>query len=151
MTNKSMAMDVTSFEQDIKIDRSDLDRAFQELPMKLWKWGRLEGDAQEALLVAKSDLEQKDAEVYKRCRGRKDATGKTMSEGAIEAEIETDPEHVRYRAAHITAEGNARRLKAALTALLAQRDMLVQLGAAHRAQMQIDAQGGGPSVQKPKR
>ena len=149
---KTTDMNVVSFEADIQINRGDLDTEFQSLPSKLWKWGRLEGDAQEQLLTAKADLEQKYAEIYKRYRGRKDpGTGKALSEGAIEAEIETDPEYVRYRAAHIKAEGDARRLKAALTALIAQRDMLIQLGAAHRAQMQIDAQGGGPTVQKPKR
>lgn len=104
---------------------ADLDAEFRRMPGLLWHWGNLEATAIEMQLQAKADMEQKHAEVYKRLRADK---SEKLTESGLEAGIETDPEYSRYRVKYIQAEGNAKRMRAAVLALMSKSRMLEQLG-----------------------
>ena len=116
----------------------DLDAEFRRMGQLIYHFGSLEADAAGLALTAKADLEQKEAEVYKRVRdGALKASAKAdkLTEAGIEAMIRLDPEVIRYRNRSIEADVRAKKMRAATWALMAKQKMLDQLGYGHQAQI----------------
>lgn len=112
----------------------DLDGDLRALPKQVAHWGWLAAQAYEQALQAKADRDQKYAETYERVKVAQKAgfgDGK-LTEKALEALIETDPEYRRYVSKWIEAEGKAKKLGAAVAALQVKNSSLMQLGANER-------------------
>lgn len=119
--------------KDVSINHDQLDSELTELPSLLWHYGELEAVAHTEALRKKADSDQAHASAYKRLKSL--ARKEKATEAQVSAEVELDPEYIRYVSKWIDAEGNARRLKAVVESLRAKRDALVQLGANHRQQV----------------
>ena len=123
----------------------DLDAEFRRMGQLIYHFGSLEADAAGLALGAKADLEQKEAEVYKRVRdGAMKASSKVdkLTEAGIEAMIRLDPEVIRYRHRSIESEVRAKKMRAATWALMAKQKMLDQLGYGHQAQIKAGMDQG---------
>jgi len=118
----------------------DLDRDLRDLPRQTAHWGWLAAEAHQASLSAKADKDHQYATVYARLKAVKGATGRSegLTEAALEAKVELDPEYRHYVAKWIEAEGNAKRLQAAVMALQVKNSSLMQLGANERQSQKVN-------------
>lgn len=130
----TIKINVPTIEEAVSIN-PDLDADLHSIAECIWHWGNLEATAYELMLTAKAALAQKEAEAFKLHKGRKDVDGKAPTEGAVKAAVALDPDCQLYTMKLIEAEGNLRRMKAAVTALMAKRDMLQSLSINRSRQM----------------
>lgn len=135
-------MSVSGNRGDLSIESAleigpDLDAEFRRMPGLMYRWGELEAVALGVALQAKMFMEQSQAETYRRLRETSlkssDKVNK-LTEAALEAMVELDPEFRSYRAKYIEAEVNSRKMRAAAFGLMAKRDMLIQLGYGQQSQ-----------------
>jgi len=122
------------------IDNMDLGGQFASLPGLLFQYGMLEADAIQLFLESKAMMEQVHAAAHTSIRGA--TIGKAPTVDQLDAMIELDNDYMQARGICIAREGDSRRMKAMVTALLAKRDMLVQLGSSQRAQLQAGMDTG---------
>lgn len=129
----TIKINVPTIEEAVSIN-PDLDADLHSIAECIWHWGNLEATAYELVLTAKSHMEQKAAEAYKRFKGTL-VGGKPITEAGVEAEVALDPICQLYTNKWIEAEGNLRRMRAAVSGLMAKRDMLQSLSINRSRQM----------------
>lgn len=122
----------------------DLEAEFRRIPGLIYRWGELEADAVGVALQAKMFMEQSEAETYRRLRETSIKSSDKLlklTEAALEAMVELDPEYRNYRAKYVEAEVKARKMRAASLGLMAKREMLVQLGYGQQSQHKAGIDG----------
>lgn len=126
--------DVQDIKKALKIDDTDLSKNFRELPLLTWQYGDLEAAANEAANEAKATLEHTQAVVSQSVREQ--FFNVKITEAAVAEKVAMDPDYVMARSRWVQRDGESRRFRAVMEALRAQKDMLVQLGANQRQQIQ---------------
>lgn len=122
----------------ISIDPSALDEEFQECPVNTVYLGAKLADATREHLRAKKAARRARALVGVEVRAAKRIDGKPLGVDAVRDEVELDPRVDAADAAEIDAEAALARAKTDFEAIRTKRDMLVQLGAARRAEWESD-------------
>lgn len=122
----------------LSIDPSALDDEFLACPMDTAHLGRKLSEAIKAHLKAKKAAKRIRALVGVEVRATKRIDGKPLGVDAVKDEVELDPRVDAADAAEIEAEATRERAKTDFEAVRAKRDMLVQLGAARRAEWESD-------------
>ena len=122
----------------ISIDPSALDEEFQECPMNTAHIGAKLADATREHLRAKKAARRARALVGVEIRATKKIDGKPLGVDAVRDEVELDSRVDAADAAEIDAEAALARAKTDFEAVRTKRDMLVQLGAARRAEWESD-------------
>lgn len=147
-TNKEKTMsktklppiDVPGFaaDQDIKIDRTNLDEEFTTHAELYWFYARMAEEAKAVAETKKIVLEQ----VYAQTDSRKRQEALLLqaknpkwkyTEKMCEGEVKTDPKYREAQKIYQDAKLRAGQLDAAAKAFIHRKDMLVQLGASNRA------------------
>lgn len=131
------------FEDDLKIERDNLDTAFiRQASMYAYYASRhAEMLRQEARL--KMFLEITEAKLDKSARDRASAAGSKITENQIRAEIILSPDYISAQRNYSEAKGMTALAASAVEAFRQRRDMLIQLGANSRAELQ-----GGPVIRE---
>lgn len=122
----------------ISIDPSALDEEFGQCPVDTAHLGGKLADATKAHLYAKRAARRTRALVGVEVRATKKIDGKPLGVDAVRDEVELDPRVDAADAAEIEAEAALARAKTDFEAVRTKRDMLVQLGAARRAEWESD-------------
>jgi hypothetical protein len=122
----------------LSIDPSALDEEFVECAMNTAHLGWKLSEAIRAHLKAKKAARRARALVSVVKRAEMTVNGKAPTVDAVRDEVELAPEVDAADAAEIDAEVARERAKTDFEAVRAKRDMLVQLGAARRAEWESD-------------
>jgi len=129
----------------VQIEPLALEEEFIRLPADLAYWNERYSQAVRAFLISKIEVERCGARLHLEVRTR--LMGVAVPEGAkskgptvadIEAAVESEPELQAARMRALDAEVDKVRLQGVLDAVRAKRDMLVQLGARARIEMEAD-------------
>ena len=127
---------VEAFETDIKIDDLDLDVAFREQASLYAHYAVLYRDAQRVAGAKKINLDVTRSEIDKSIRDAAATAGTKLTQAQIDAEIDRDKRYIQARLASIDASASEKLLANTLEAFGQRKDMLVQLGAQHRKEME---------------
>jgi hypothetical protein len=119
----------------VDIDLDDMTSEYAAMGHNLAVWGQTHATANEAFARAKFAREQVWARKRMEIRETQEAAGKKLTEGSLDALIVVDPDYEEVKFAEIEAEAEVGRLRAAVDALRAKKDMLVSIGATQRAEM----------------
>jgi hypothetical protein len=123
----------------IRIEPEALQEEFVRMPADFAFWNEQYKTALESFLRAKANLEQVEAKTYLvACNKLNPATAKVFTVDGIKALVETEDTVMMAREALIIAEVEMTKLKGILEAIRTKRDMLIQLGAQIRTEMQND-------------
>jgi len=127
-----------SFNDDIRIDRTNLDDELSTHAEKYWFYAYLAEEANWRVGVLVHELDQlyarTDYEVRQRGESIKKSGGK-ITEKMIENEVITDQKYQAKKLDMLDAKKMAAQLKACANAMAARKDMLVQIGGIARQQM----------------
>ncbi len=123
-----------------------LDEEFKRLPGDLAYWGERYAQALRLHLDAKAGAKvtraKRELEIREKLRSEAptDAKGKPerVTEGAVTCSLESDDQVIDADTAERIAEVEVQRIKVILDAIRAKRDMIIQLGAQYRAEMERD-------------
>lgn len=141
--------------RSVEIEPLALEEEFIRLPSDLARWNHLYSDAVAAYLSAKFAREQVYASLHGEMRqqlmdqavdaataadaeGKKKARVKAPTVGDIEAAVLLHPDYKAAKEAEIEAERNKAHLYGVVDSVRTKRDMLIQIGAQRRAEMQMD-------------
>lgn len=128
----------------VQIEPLALEEEFIRLPADLAYWNERYSQAVRAFLVSKIEAERCEARLHMEVRTRlaaaapEGAKSKGPTVADIEAAVESQPELQAARMRALDAEVDKVRLQGVLDAVRAKRDMLVQLGARARIEMEAD-------------
>jgi hypothetical protein len=124
----------------VSIEPLALEEEFIKMPADLAYWNERYAEAVRGFLTAKIGRERIEARLHIEIRetlaAKGDKKGPTIAD--IEAGVSTHPEMIAARDAEIMAEVEKVRLAGVIDAVRAKRDMLVQLGARARIELEND-------------
>ena len=115
-----------------------LNEEFVRLPSDLAYWCTRASDAHRAYLEAKIELDRISAATFLTCRERLLSSGEKATEKMIDSTVTSDEAYLAARQAYLEAEVERERTRGVCEAIRAKRDMLISLGANHRAEMEHD-------------
>jgi hypothetical protein len=122
----------------VKIEPMALEEEFIRVPADIAYFGEKHSAAVRKKLLAKHDFERVEAKLYMEIREEADTK---ITEATIRAKMLQNEEHYDAKLVAIEAEADEKAASHRLSALLAKRDALINLGANYRAEM-----GGNPSI-----
>lgn len=123
----------------IDIFPEQLQEEFVRTPADMAYWGREFADAARARDMSKLLTKRVRAQVEKAVRAAPRAAGeKAPTEATVAAAVETDAGVIAAEEAEADAEYQVAVIKGTLDAIRAKRDMLIQLGAQQRLEMESD-------------
>jgi len=123
------------FVDDVKIDMNNLQEEFVNQPIIFAEYGMEYALAESKEKQAKAELEATMADLYLQIRNHKIESGEKFTEGLLDAEIKKHPQYYEATQKYIKAQTNKQVAKVKVEALMQRRDMLLQLGAISRAEM----------------
>ncbi len=135
--------------QCTKIDDTQLDNEFIELPSALAFWSAQYAEAIRDQMTAKHNLESVSAKLHLVTKAEAEFTKKKLTVADTESKVRESPEYTDAMLLLIEAEARKARLKGCLEAVHAKKDMLQSLGAKLRAEMGADPMVRNGQVQKP--
>ena len=128
-----------SFNDDIRIDRTNIDNELSTHAEKYWFYAYLAEEANWRVGVLAHELEQMyartDHMVRQKAEGIRKAGGNKMTEKMVENEVITDQKYQAKKLDLLDAKKMFGQLKACSMAMMARKDMLVQIGGIARQQM----------------
>ena len=143
-TKKLHDLDVDKYLAEcVQIFPEGLQEEFVRLPADLAYWNARFAEALRGFLTGKINLDRTEARCRIEERERLGAAGGKVTESMVESAVEAAPEMEKAREALMEAEVEKVRLYGVLDAIRAKRDMLISLGAQHRAEM-----AGDPSIRE---
>lgn len=119
-------------EEEIAIDKDDLNQNYIEQPGKYAWWGMVAEVAKVNVEEAKAKLEQVEAEADERVRSDLDMEGIKITESLVTRNIKKDKEYKEAQYDYFKAKKNAGILDKVLKAFDHRLDVLVNLGASMR-------------------
>jgi hypothetical protein len=133
------------FEQDhesylrdcVTIDENQVEKEYVRISSDLAYWGQKYVDAHQVYLMAKLTVEETRSRLYLIAR-EKGKEGKAPSEATLTALVDSDESMHQVRLELVIAEVKRAKLHQVCEAIRAKKDLVVQLGASLRAQMQGD-------------
>ena len=124
-----------NFINEVKINAEDLPTEFQKQASLFWKYSELLGIAEGEEKNAKMELEKTEARLFLSYREYYESQNKKYNNDILNASVRNDKEYIEAQKKYIEAQKNKILARLRLDALSQRKDMLVQLGAAHRAEM----------------
>lgn len=121
----------------VTIEPLAIQEEYVRIPADMAFWGQRFADTQKAFQLAEQEKKRVRAALYILHRERLTNEGK-VTEGMIDAHVETDEDYQAVVANLITAEWAMAKTKAARDAVGTKKDMLVSLGAHVRQEMEGD-------------
>ena len=128
-------------EDCIKIDDLALDEEFIRLPADMAFWSARYSDALKTYMLAKLESDKAKAKAHLEIKSRAELEGRKMTVGDLDASVQLDPDYLDAAVALIEADVERQKLRDAVSAIHAKKDMIQSLGAKLRAEM-----GGDPMV-----
>jgi hypothetical protein len=129
-------IDPEKFKRDIQINPNDLSAGFMEQASLSAYYGMQRAKASEQVDNLKLLLNTKEAILGNKYRDQLTKSGVKATETAIANAIAVDAEYIRVRKALNEAKGVLEMLEACYDSFRHRKDMLVQMGAASRVEMQ---------------
>ncbi len=129
-------IDTKKLAADAHPNEDDLNTEFQEQAGKTVYWGAQAAKAAHQELRAKNNLELTEARLDNVIRSEAAAEGKKLTENAIKAAVKLDADYQDALKLHHDAIYVNNLAKTATTGMATKRDMLISLGANHRAEAQ---------------
>lgn len=134
-------LEVEQFLRDcVNIEPLALNEEFIRLPADLAYWNERYAQAYKKFLASKLDVDKVRAQRQIHYREALPLEGKKVTESVVEAAVDIDEQVIRAREAHIEAEHEKTRLYGVLDAIRSKRDMIIQIGAQVRTEMQGNPQ-----------
>ncbi len=131
-------------EEAVRIEPLALEEEFVRLPGDLSYWNQLYADAYQSWLEAKLGRETMYAKKYMEHKTYLLSTTKgRVTESEVESAVLTDDAYINAKTHEIQTESDKIRLYGIMDAIRSKRDMLISIGAQHRAEMQND-----PSIRR---
>lgn len=124
-----------NFINEVKINAEDLPTEFQKQASLFWKYSEFLGIAEGEEKNAKMELEKTEARLFLSYREYYESQNKKYNNDILNASVRNDKEYINAHQKYINAQKEKTLAKLRLEALSQRKDMLVQLGAAHRAEM----------------
>lgn len=121
-----------------RIEPLALDEEFVRMPSDIAWWTARHAAAIGHALRAKAKAKALRGLLYLQARDRITQAGGKPTEAQCDAFVDNDTRWAEAQEAEISADVERERLKGAVAALMAKRDMLVQMGANVRAEMERD-------------
>ena len=122
----------------VKIEPMAIEEEFIRMPADLAYWGEQYAQATNAHLQQKASFARLEAKLRRAARQKLIDAGVKPTESQVEAEVVGSIEHEEGLDALNDAETHALRLKGVVEAIRTKRDMLIQIGAHLRAEMERD-------------
>jgi hypothetical protein len=123
-------------DEDLKIDVNDLSTGFSTQAAIFVHYGRKQAAAERQSAVKKLLIETTHAQLDRKIREEAAAAGKKTTENGIEQEIATNPIFIKAKMEHIEADSIETANRITVEAFRQRKDMLIQLGADARQEMQ---------------
>lgn len=136
-----MSTEIEDIRKLLEINESDLNGEFIRLPATMARWGTITADAAYDVSMAKQAYEKECAKVSEELRAKSAAAAegnRRPTVDQINAQTTNALTVLMKQDALFEAERKYRRNQGIVEALRTKRDMLVQLGASYRAQMESD-------------
>jgi len=127
--------DIGYLERVVSIDVTQVTEHFISVPAELAYFNERYAENLRKQLVAKSRCDNARATVYYTIKHEHDEEGKRITEAALAAQIELDPEYMNAKAELVEAETNKQQAKGRVETVHAKKDMLISLGAHLRAEL----------------
>jgi len=124
----------------------NLDKELRELSSHIWHYGMLSATAAQAASENKAALEHTRAQVWSEVR--RNTENKKVTVDDISAAVESDMRVVQSRTRYTQSEADRATLAAAVNALLAKRDMLVQISATKTAELRAGLSDSAPAPRR---
>lgn len=119
-------------EVDLAINAADLTAEFKALSLKLFRYWLQKAEAERAHDMAKANLEETKAMVYKTIKAD---TSVKHTEKSLEAEIDTHPAVTAAKKMVVEAKHVANTWVGAVESMKAKKDMIIQLGSDRRKEV----------------
>ena len=126
----------------------NLDKELRELPSHIWHYGSLSAAAAQAASENKAALEHTRAQVWGEVRRASDGKKPAPTVDDVTAMVEGDMRVVQSRTRYTQSEADRATLAASVNALLAKRDMLVQISATKTAELRAGLSDSAPAPRK---
>jgi hypothetical protein len=138
MNTLNLPSDAPDIDETLRIDRLKIDEEFTSFPAVFWYYLARQAEAVRQVEAAKIQLKRGDAALYERIRAglEQDPLIKRVTEAMVDSAVTTSDEWREARDNLADLELRRRTLDAACEALRAKKDMLVQLGARARAELE---------------
>ena len=124
----------------------NLDKELRELPSHIWHYGSLSAAAAQAASENKAALEHTRAQVWGEVRRNTETKKVTVDD--ITSAVESDMRVVQSRTRYTQSEADRATLAAAVNALLAKRDMLVQISSTRNVEIKAGLSDSAPAPRK---
>jgi len=124
--------------QTLRIDPQALNEEFYRCPNDIAYLAAVHAQAIGLHLRAKARAKRLLGLLRIRARLELETAGKKPTESQVDARVDQMPEYQQAQSDEIDAEVARETAKGRVTGIVAKRDMLVQLGANHRQEMQMD-------------
>jgi uncharacterized protein YndB with AHSA1/START domain len=126
---------MSEFKKDVIIDQDNLADSFCNQASIFADYAMLFAQAEEREKRAKLKVEEVEADALLQVKADFDKQGTKVTNGILEATVTLRPEVKKAKREYVKAQGNKVQIKLMLEALTQKKDMLIQLGAAQRAEM----------------
>jgi hypothetical protein len=120
--------------EDARINRCDLNSEFERQGEKFRWWATLYELSADEELELKQELSRVYARLDAQARLDMESAGVRATEKKVENTVITHPKYVESQREYNAAKCQTGLLKAAMSAMIQRKDMLIQLGAAYRAE-----------------
>ena len=120
--------------EDVRVNQGDLSGDFEEHPEKFARWATLYEMALAEEVALKRGLERDYARLDHAVRMEGKSSGIKLTEKMVENTVLTHDNYVESLNKYLEAKRTAGLLKAGRDAMMHRKDMLIQLGATHRAE-----------------
>lgn len=121
---------------------ANIDKELRELPSHIWHYGSLSAAAAQAAAENKAALEHTRAQVWGEVRRNTETKKVTVDD--ITSAVESDMRVVQSRTRYTQSEADRATLAAAVNALLAKRDMLVQISSTRNVEIKAGLSDSAP-------